>query len=74
MQNHRELFQVEPLRPKTPSCQATRKNRYANDKPGPLPMCDRQSRYVVDGKYYCKAHAGDAALSFMIGKESSDAE
>jgi hypothetical protein len=36
---------------------------------GDYHLCGRRSTYMVDGKYYCKVHAGDAALTYLLEQE-----
>lgn len=55
------------LKPETPRCEAERQNRYANDRRvGALPACKLASSFVIDGKHYCKKHAGDVALRKLM--------
>lgn len=62
-----QLRPIVPLRPATPRCEATRVNRYFNDPKGkPLPQCEHSSSYLIDGKHYCKRHAGDVALRKLV--------
>ena len=32
-------------------------------------LCGRRSTYIVDGKHYCKVHAGHAALKYLLKQE-----
>jgi hypothetical protein len=66
-----QLVPAIPLRPKTPQCEATRVGRYYSDKPGPLPVCEHSSSYVINGRHLCKRHAGAAALQLLLEQSSA---
>lgn len=64
IQQLRPSGQLKP--PATPQCEAQRQNRYANDRGSVLPACTLASSFVIDGKHYCKKHAGDVALRKLM--------
>lgn len=42
-----------------------RENRYGNR--GMIPeQCQKLARYCIDGKYYCRQHAGQLALNYIL--------
>jgi len=45
------------LKPPEPSDETTNK------------QCKRVGRYLINGKYYCKYHAGQMALQILMGEE-----
>ncbi len=47
-------------------CEATRRQKYSNDHEGAMPLCKNPSMWKIDGKNFCKVHAGQAALSILM--------
>lgn len=46
-------------------CETIRTSHYRNDTSETDKRCVRSSRYLIDGKYYCKPHAGVKALEIL---------
>ena len=66
--------QVECLKiqqPSLPRCEGMRSTIYARDSDEKHPdmRCCRNATYLIDGKYYCKPHAGDVALRMLIDQQ-----
>ena len=63
------MYRATDLKPKVPihlqRCEAKRKTLYSNDTSETNKRCVRFSRYIIDGKYYCKPHAGVRALEIL---------
>ena len=50
----------------TPRCDAIRTNHYANDTPDTNKRCKKYSTIAIDGKNYCRPHAGVKALEILM--------
>lgn len=68
---------IRPVRVETPQCSAVvpattsheiwRKGRYAKLRPHMDPTCcQRESSIEIDGKPYCRRHAGNIALDMWL--------
>lgn len=65
------MIKAEPLYPTNlPQCEAMRENVYANDKPDTDKQCSKSARYRVGEHCFCTSHAGIAALSILMRKET----
>lgn len=62
------------LKPPAPSsvlerCEADRFYPYANDNEKTDKQCKRAGRFLIDGRAYCRYHAGAVALKILIDLE-----
>lgn len=59
----------------TPQCEAERMHSYYSDRwrtgPG-RPQCKLSSAFQIEGRYYCKKHAGHVALCILLGSNSAE--
>lgn len=57
-----------PERPTPRQCEGVRVTPYLIDRGDDPYRCERTATFRVDGHYYCKAHAGHAALMALLSE------
>ena len=65
----RALKPDTPPPPATPRCSAMTSGQYAVERGVPK-QCSHHSAYEIEGKPYCRKHAGEAAIQVLLRREA----